>query len=95
MILLQIIVTLFLILQEAHDIAARELAEKERQKEEERRAQKVEQLENLLEGKGYNNKSNRTCAGESEKSGTTSKVNKTKSNFRSGKLLLIQYTVAM
>merc|ERR1712018_834853 len=30
--------------QEAHDIAARELAEKERQKEEERRAQKVEQL---------------------------------------------------
>jgi len=69
--------------QEAHDIAARELAEKERQKEEERRAQKVEQLENLLEGKGYNNKSNRTCAGESEKSGTTSKVNKTKSNFRS------------
>merc|ERR1712012_540883 len=45
--------------QEAHDIASRELAEKERQKEEERRAQKVEQLENLLEGKGYNNKSGR------------------------------------
>jgi len=69
--------------QEAHDIAARELAEKEKQKEEERRAQKVEQLENLLEGKGYNNKSNRTCASESNNSGTTSKVNKTKSNFRS------------
>jgi len=67
--------------QEAHDIAARELAEKERQKEEERRAQKVEQLENLLEGKGYNNKSGRT--GESEKPSSTTKVNKTKSNFRS------------
>merc|ERR1712110_1134817 len=69
--------------QEAHDIAARELAEKEKQKEEERRAHKVEQLENLLEGKGYNNKSNRTCASESNNSGTTSKVKKNKSKFRS------------
>jgi len=69
--------------QDAHDIAARELAEKERQKEEERRLQKVEQLENLLEGKGYNNKSNRTAASESEKSGTAAKANKSKSNFRS------------
>ena len=71
-------------MQDAHDIAARELAEKERQKEEERRLQKVEQLENLLEGKGYNNKSNRTAASESEKSATAAKANKSKSNFRSG-----------
>jgi len=69
--------------QDAHDIAARELAEKERQKEEERRLQKVEQLENLLEGKGYNNKSNRTAASESEKPASSAKANKTKSNFRS------------
>ena len=48
----------------------------------------MEQLENLLEGKGYNNKSGRT--GESEKPNSTTKVNKTKSNFRSGKLIYSQ-----
>ena len=74
----------FMILQDAHDIAARELAQKERQKEVKKRLQKVEQLENLLEGKGYNNKSNRTAASESEKPATAAKANKTKSNFRSG-----------
>lgn len=69
--------------QDAHDIAARELAEREQKKEEERRAQKIEQLENLVSGKGYNNKSNRNGVATSDNKGTTSKANTTKSNFRS------------
>ena len=77
------------LLQEAHDIAARELAEKEARKEEERRAQKVEQLENLLDGKGYNNKSSKTCAASSENNGSASKVKNSKSNFRSGKIIVL------
>jgi len=68
--------------QEAHDLSARLLAEKEKQKEEERRAEKLEQLENLVNGKGYNNKSSKNCVGASNSTGTTSK-NQTKSNFRS------------
>jgi len=69
--------------QEAHDLSARVLAEKEKQKEEERRADKIEQLENLVNGKGYNNKSSKNCVGISDKSGTTSKDKSAKSNFRS------------
>jgi DNA-binding protein H-NS len=75
------------LLQDLHDIAARDLAEKEMQKEEERRAQKIQQLENLLEGKGMNNKSSKNCAAPSGSTGTTSKVKPTKSNFRSGKTI--------
>ena len=67
-----------------------ELAEKERKKEEERRAQKVEQLENLVNGKGYNNKSSKAGATSSERSGKTSKEKTTKSNFRSGKYKIMQ-----
>ena len=67
-----------------------ELAEKERKKEEERRAQKVEQLENLVNGKGYNNKSSKAGATSSESSGKTSKEKTTKSNFRSGKYNVMQ-----
>jgi len=69
--------------QEAHDLSARVLAEKEKQKEEERRAEKIEQLENLVNGKGYNNKSSKNCVGTSDNSGTTSKDKSAKSNFRS------------
>jgi len=69
--------------QDSHDIAARDLAEKEMQKEEERRAQKLEQLENLVNGKGYNNKSSKSCVTASVKTGTTSKDKTSKSNFRS------------
>ena len=40
-----------------HEAAAREHAEKVKAKEEERRAEKVKQLEALQNGQGYNNKS--------------------------------------
>lgn len=43
--------------QETYEAAARLLAEKQREKDEEKQRQRLEDLENLVSGKGYRNKS--------------------------------------
>jgi len=48
--------------QAEYDEAARQFAEKEREKEEKKRLEKLQQLENLRNGKGYNNKSDQSSS---------------------------------
>ena len=76
--------------QEKYEEAARELAEKERLKAEEKRKEMLEEWENLSAGKGYRNKTK--LRGQTDTSAEEPNKSKPKkSTLRSGLLLMIPF----
>jgi hypothetical protein len=82
-------------LQDRYDLAAQQAAELQMQKDEERRKQKLEELESLAQGKGYRNKVRvervEMSDGVSSSSGASSGNKSQKSSFRPGTKLTYLY----